>query len=49
MLKKLFYVLHVLIMNLAWVWLVALVLFWISGFGLAYKIYGGMDLGEHSL
>ena len=32
-------------MKLARIGPVALVLLWIAGFGLAYKIYGGMDLG----
>ena len=31
--------------KLAKIGLVALVLLWITGFGLAYKIYGGMNLG----
>ena len=34
------------IMKLSWFGLVALMLLWIPGFGFAYKIYGGMDLGR---
>ena len=32
-------------MKLARIGLVALILLWITGFGLAYQIYGSMDLG----
>jgi len=31
--------------TLAWLSLIAVVLLWITGFGLAYLIYGGMNIG----
>ena len=43
--EKLSFVLQASIMKLARIGLAALVLLWITGFGLAYKIYGRMDLG----
>ena len=43
--EKLSLVLQASIMNLAQIGLIPLLLLWITGFGLAYKIYGGMDLG----
>ena len=44
--EKLSLVLQASIMNLAQIGLIPLLLLWITGFGLAYKIYGGMDLGR---
>jgi len=41
-----FLVIQASIMKLSWFGLVALMLLWITGFGFAYKIYGGMDLGR---
>ena len=43
--EKLSFVLQASIVKLDWIGLVALLLLWIIGFGLACKIYGGMDLG----
>ena len=43
--EKLSFVLWASIMKLARIGLVALVMLWIVGFSLAYKIYGSMDLG----